>query len=208
VSRLGIPAAKVTVVTPGIDDSFAPPSEVEVGRVRAAYRLDGPFLLAVGTLDARKGLATAARAAQMADLPLMLAGGKAASFTLATAPSGIRWLGRVPDHDLPGLYGSATALLYPSRYEGFGLPPLEAMACGAPVIASDIPALRETLSGASLLLAPDEPAAWAEAVRSLTIASGRAAELRAAGRTRATTYTWATAAGRLKTVLEAWPDAP
>lgn len=209
MARLGIPAARISVVTPGIDDRFVPPSEADVGRVRAAHRLEGPFLLAVGTLDPRKGLDTAARAAQMAGLPLVVAGASAASFTGATVPSGVRWLGRVPDGDLPGLYGSAAALLYPSRYEGFGLPPLEAMACGALVVAADIPPLRETLSGASVLVAPDEPEKWAEAVRSVTSdASHRAGEMRAASRKRAAAYTWASAGLGLDAVLDAWPDAP
>jgi glycosyltransferase involved in cell wall biosynthesis len=99
------------------------------------------------------------------------------------------------------LYAASTALLYPSRYEGYGLPPLEAMACGAVVVASDIPPLRETLSGAAVLVPPDDAEAWANAVRGIIDGAEVGVELRAAGVARAATFSWARAADGLRAVL-------
>ena len=205
--RLGIDAGRITVVAPGIDARFRPAPDAERLRVRRHYRLPDRFVLSVASIDPRKGLDTAARAADAAGVPLVVAGARAASFAGAEVPGSVSWLGRVPDGDLPALYGAAAALLFPSRYEGFGLPPLEAMACGTPVVASDLPVLRETLAGAAVLVEPHDTVGWAESVRRV-LSPAEGDGLRAAGRDRAAQFTWSRAADRLAAVMAAWPDAP
>ena len=207
-ARLGVPAQRITVLAPGVDDLFGVPTGDQVAAVRARHGLPARFLLAVASLDPRKGLATAARAAASAGVDLVVAGARPASFSAVDLPGAVVRLGRVGDADLPGLYGAASALLYPSRYEGFGLPPLEAMACGTPVIASDLPVLRETLSGAAVLVDPDDSDGWVAAVRRVLWEHSAADELRAVGRERAARYTWARAGAALGEVLAAFPAAP
>jgi glycosyltransferase involved in cell wall biosynthesis len=207
VSRLGVEPARITVVRPGIDDGFTPPADGEIERVRSVYRLPPVFLVAVGSIDPRKGLDVAARVAARVGLDLVVIGAPARSFEGGAVPPGTRHLGRVPDGDLPGIYAAARALLYPSRYEGFGLPPLEAMACGTPVVASDIPALRETLTAGAALVPPDAEDAWVEAATAV-VGGGAAAELREAGLARAAELRWPRAGIELHHVLAVWPEQP
>ena len=208
MTRVGVPSGRITVVPPGVDARFGPAGPEAEARVRSGYGIDGPFLLAVGTVDPRKGFDLAGRVAAEVGLPLVAAGAADPTFVGAAHLPGVHWLGRIPDEDLPGLYSASAALLYPSRYEGFGLPPLEAMACGAVVVASDIPPLRETLSGAAELVAADNAEAWSKAVRSIVQEADVAAERRAAGVARAATFSWARAADGLRAVLAARPRRP
>ena len=101
----------------------------------------------------------------------------------------------MPETRLPGLYAGAELLVFPTLYEGFGLPPLEAMACGTPVLASNIPVLRETLGNAAALLSDCEVEAWSHAIDELLGNSGRLEELRRLGRERAALFTWQKTAG-------------
>jgi glycosyltransferase involved in cell wall biosynthesis len=103
-------------------------------------------------------------------------------------------LGPVPDADLPALYSAAELLALPSLHEGFGLPVLEAMACGTPVVAADIPALAETAGGAALLVDPRDATALAEAMRRLVVDAPLRRRLRAAGLQRAAGFNWDRAA--------------
>jgi glycosyltransferase involved in cell wall biosynthesis len=99
-------------------------------------------------------------------------------------------LGPVPDADLPALYTAAELLALPSLHEGFGLPVLEAMACGTPVVAADIPALAETAGGAALLVDPRDASALAAAMRALVLDGALRRRLRAAGLRHAAGFTW------------------
>ena len=119
-------------------------------------------------------------------MDLVAAGGDRPQFRDDGGPAGVRWLGHVPDEDLPGLYAGAQCFVLPSLYEGFGLPCLEAMACGTPVVASNAGALPETCGGAALLVDPRDPAAIADAVEQ---AIGDDL-LVAAGLTRASQFSW------------------
>ncbi|MCC7483285.1 MAG: glycosyltransferase family 4 protein, partial [Hyphomicrobiales bacterium] len=142
-------ADRATVVYPGVEPRFAPQAAATIVAVRARYDLPGQYLLSVGTIEPRKGhralieLQRSLRALQPGSPPLYIAGPlgwKAAPFLAALERSPVRGLvrllGPVDDDDLPALYSGALAFLFPSLYEGFGLPALEAMACGTPVIAS------------------------------------------------------------------------
>ena len=124
----------------------------------------------VGCADPRKDLPTAVAAHRLArdSVPhdLVLVGRPHVTFAHVDVPAEptVRALGYVPDDDIRALLTGADALLYPSRYEGFGLPPLEAWACGTPALIADIPVLRETTAGAGTLLPPGDVSAWAEAL--------------------------------------------
>jgi glycosyltransferase involved in cell wall biosynthesis len=166
------------------------------------------YLLTVATLEPRKGLDVllAALAAEPRDLlPLVVVGqagwGGVEPGAMARAlglPDGsVRALGRVPDADLAALLHGAAALVMPSRAEGFGLPVLEAMAAGVPVLSSDVPALREVGGGATVVTPVGDAAALAGALRDLLGDPARQEELRAAGRRRAADFSWVAVAARL-----------
>ena len=108
--------------------------------------------------------------------------------------SRVRQLGYVPDEHLPGLFSACTAFVFPSHYEGFGLPPLEAMACGAPVIAASAAAVPEVVADAGLLVPPGKPAELAQAMAQVLARPELAAELRAKGARRAGEFSWQRAA--------------
>jgi glycosyltransferase involved in cell wall biosynthesis len=128
-----------TVTALAAPPDCAPASSDEIAAVVERYDLPDRFVLHVGTIEPRKDIALLVAAAQKADVPVVLAGASGS----AAAPSDALILGYVPRSDLLALYGAATVVAYPSRYEGFGLPVLEAMACGAPVIATRVASLSE-----------------------------------------------------------------
>jgi glycosyltransferase involved in cell wall biosynthesis len=177
--------------------------------VRAHYDLPERFVLSVGTLEPRKNLPMLVDAfADVADddpggATLVLAGKLGWSneplerrLEDPRLAGRVRRLGYVPRQHLPALYGGAAAFAYPSLEEGFGLPPLEAMACGAPVVSSTTSALVENLAGAAPLVDPTDRAALAEALRCVLTDEHEASRLRTAGRERAAGFTWAECARR------------
>ena len=167
---------------------FTPPSQALVRDVRARYELPEQFVLHVGNVEARKDLDTLADACIDADLELVLAG-TTRSFARAASPRA-RMLGYVEQRHLPALYGAATVFAYPSLYEGFGLPPLEAMACGTAVVATDATALPEVLGDAALLVPAHDRTALASGLRRLVGDEAYRAELAAAGIRRARSFSW------------------
>ena len=198
---LGVSSHTITVISPGVDAHFTRPPDDTIEELRRRRGLPRRFLLMVGSVDPRKGLDVAARAAVTTSIPLVLAGGASSNFAKEELPQSTVWLGAVGETELPALYASATALLYPSRYEGFGLPPLEAMGCGTPVIASDIPPLRETVSGAALLVPTDDTEAWVAAVRNLTASSALRQEMVQSGYRKVRAFSWHEAGRHLAEVL-------
>ncbi len=176
---------RLRVVPLGVD--AIPATADDVVRVRAAYGLPERFALFVGTVEPRKNLANlAAAVARLPHLPLVAAG--AAGWGAAAPPGEVRFLGFVPDGDLAGLYAAAAVFCYPSLREGYGLPVLEAMAQGTPVVTSQGTATEEAAGGAAVLVDPLDVDDIARGIRE---ALDRGDGLADAGRTRAATQTWA-----------------
>jgi glycosyltransferase involved in cell wall biosynthesis len=203
VHLLHIPAEKIDLAIPGVDPRFCPlPPEV-VAQWRESKGLPEHFFLFVGTLEPRKNLPTLLRAfaalpeADRRAMPLVLAGGVGwmaesidrviADYDLATT---VHKVGFVPDSDLVWWYNAADVFVYPSIFEGWGLPITEAMACGKPVIASNVSSLPEAAGDTGLLLPPEDVSAWTAALarglndREWKIESGERA------RQRAVQFTW------------------
>lgn len=206
---------RLHVVPAGVSAVYRPPADPAAARSRVAREcgIDGPFLLFVGTLEPRKGLDTLVDA--FADLAsrhphaLVVAGqtgwGTGALFDRIRAlglQGRIRFVGYVPDSALADLYGTAAAFVFPSRYEGFGLPPLEAMACGAPVVCSTAASLPEVVGDAAVLVAPDDAAALAGAVEQVLASADLRQDLRSRGLRRAAAFSWDETARRTLAVYE------
>ena len=204
IEVLQAPPDRIAVVPNGVDDRFTPAADAEAAK--AALGLDRPYVLTVGTRIARKNLAgldRAARAAADHGADLVAAGSGRAYMQEEGRTPFLRPLGYVDDDLLPGLYAGAEALVMPSLYEGFGLPVLEAMAAGTPVIAADRAALPETAGGAALLFDPDDPGAAAAALTSVLEDPATAASLAAKGTERARAFTWRASAEQTDAVVGA-----
>jgi len=197
-----------------------PPDEIQA--TLRQYNLPAGFVLAVGTLEPRKNLPMLIRAYKQmmvetaVDIPLILVGGKGwiydeifAVIAALGLQGQVRHLSGLSDEQLGHLYHAAGVLVTPSTYEGFGLPALEAMHCGCPVIVSSCGSLPEVVGEAGILLAPDDESAWAEAMHQVLTDSVLRERLVANGRSQAATFTWEkTARATLALYAGQTPDAP
>ncbi|HET9738364.1 MAG TPA: glycosyltransferase family 1 protein [Solirubrobacteraceae bacterium] len=190
VALAGADPARIAVIPGGVDERFHPAADPEPAR--AALGLSRPYVLCVASHTARKNLTAlvpAARAVAAEGIEIVVAGGHRPQFAREHGLGSLRMLGAVADDLLPGLYAGALAFALPSRYEGFGLPVIEAMAAGAPVVAAAAGALPETCGGAAVLAQPDGEA-FAAALTALVADEGERARLRAAGVERAAGFSW------------------
>jgi alpha-1,3-rhamnosyl/mannosyltransferase len=205
VARLGLPPESIDVVEPGLSADFHPVSAAAARPALDRLGLsDRAYVLAVSTLEPRKNFDrllaahTALPAVLRSRFPLVIAGGRGWGSVLADAAAeraraaGTLILpGFLPDADLPALYARAAACAYPSLYEGFGLPVLEAMACGTPLITSSSSALADTAGDAALKVDPLDVEALSAALRRVLEDAALAEDLRRRGRSHAARYTWA-----------------
>jgi glycosyltransferase involved in cell wall biosynthesis len=196
-------AGRIRVIPHGISERFRPVAPEEVSAVRQRLQLHWPYILFVGTLGSRKNLFhlldSYSKLAEQEDLQehLVLVGlresGSRELLRRIESPElqqRVHLLGYVADEDLSAVYCGATIFVYPSISEGFGLPPFEAMACGTPVIVSQIPAFTENLAGAAEFISLAEPGALGEATRRLLSDASLRARYRAAGLQRAKAFCW------------------
>ncbi len=177
IELMGMDPARIRVVYPAVDDTFARSNQAGVAAVRARHDIGGPYILSLGTLQPRKNYVRLIEAFRIlkdsSDIPhrLVIGGGPGWLYepiyeTIETLglQDEVRMLGYVDEGDLPALYTGADVFCFPTLYEGFGIPVLEAMACGTPVVASNTSSLPEAAGDAALLMSPTDTEAMAEAL--------------------------------------------
>lgn len=214
VERLQVPPDKIAVIPLGVDKRFRPRPSEEVERVVRNLALPSrTYVLVVGSLEPRKNLRRLLLSWDLAhrslpgDLWLVVTGGRGSkgvfrSQDLHSVPPRVHLTGYVADHHLPALYSGATAFVYPSLYEGFGLPILEAMAAGTPVLTSNRTSLPEVVGDSGLLVDPENVDDLAASLRGLIEDAGLREGLREKGLRRAAAFTWERAAAETWNVLE------
>ncbi len=204
INHYSVPHERVTTVLLGVGAEFRPYASAESSVVLAQFGLEhGKYQLAVGTLEPRKNLSTVIAAFERLPesirqrFPLVIVGMNgwgmenfSKNFQHMIARGEVRLLGYVSQKELPALYSGARLFIYPSLYEGFGLPPLEAMACGVPVIASNRASLPEVVGDAGLLVEPMDDMVISMHMQSLIDDSTLHARLSKAGLDRASAFTW------------------
>jgi glycosyltransferase involved in cell wall biosynthesis len=202
-SVLGVSSERVTVVHLAADSSFRPVPDEEARRAARRYALEPGFLFFVGTLEPRKNIPGLLRAyrilldQKITAEPLVLVGGKGWLYEeifdrvqALELGKQVRFLHGVPDADLPALYSAASVLASPSFYEGFGLPALEAMSCGTPVVVADRASLPEVVGDAGILVDPEDPDDIARALRRVLTEKPLRARMRELGLERASSFGW------------------
>ena len=215
IELMQVPTDRITVIGAGVEERFKPVTDPEtLGQVRARYKLPDRFILSVSTLEPRKNftgliaafnqMVTSSRLSSMADLHLVIAGGKGWLYddifaAAETSPlrERIHFAGYVADEDLPALYSLATLFAFPSHYEGFGIPVLESMACGTPVVCANNSSLPEIAGDAALLIEATDTEALADAIHHLVIDTSLREKLIQRGYEQAGKFRWEKAARRL-----------
>ncbi len=204
------------VIYPGADDLFRPlDKEFSREHLFSRHGIREPFLLFVGTCEPRKNLVGLIRAFRLflkkaSDYTLVIAGGKGwkdapiyAEVNRHGLKDRVKFLGYVPQDDLPKLYSAAEAFIFVSFYEGFGIPNLEAMACGTPIVASDIPVFREVLKDAAFFVRPDDPQDIAKGIETVISNSILRAELIRKGSIRVQDFSWERSSQQMRSFFSA-----
>jgi glycosyltransferase involved in cell wall biosynthesis len=201
VDIFGIPRSRIQVVPHGVATSFTPMSAEDLAVARERLNLPERFILFVGTIEPRKNLETLLEAwAMMRDRPdLVVVGAWGWRYEPIRERMGrmgptLHHIEGLDPNDLPAVYNMARALAHPAWYEGFGLPPLEAMACGTPVLVSDRSSLPEVVDDAGLVVSADDPNAWRAALEKVIGDTDLAADMRHRGILRAAEFSWSRAA--------------
>ena len=210
-----IPEGKIDVIYNAIDERFGEtPSPDEVERVRERYQLNAPYVLYAGNIKPHKNLErlieafhTLRQDGDLAHVKLLIIGDEISKYAALRRAvhryklhKHVRFFGFVPDKTLAVLYRLARVFVFPSLYEGFGLPPLEAMASGTPVITSDVSSLPEVVGDAALLIDPLDPAAIADAMRRVLMDSDLRETLRQKGLERVREFSWERSVRRVREI--------
>lgn len=199
VETFGVDESRIRIVTPAVSGEFKPRDDKRISAVRSEYDLPERFILYLGTLEPRKNIEGLIRAFDIAesDVDLVIAGGTGWMYDRifqaaerSKKRGRIRFLDYVAEWDKPALYSAAEAFAYPSFYEGFGMPALEAMACGTPVIASHASSLGEVVGDAGLLVNPANREEIAYAIDSIINDKALRDRFRAKGMERASSFSW------------------
>ncbi len=214
IEFFGMPPERVQTLYSGYDAMFRRVTDAnEFARVRATYNLEKPFILNVGTIEPRKNLTRLieafARLPQRDDLELVIAGERGWMYDeIYAAPkkfgvnASVRFLGFTPDADLPALYSLAEMFVYPSLYEGFGLPVLEAMACGAAVVTANNSSLPEVAGDAAVLVEARDVDALAEAMARYLDDTAWRGMMQTKTLTQAQKFSWAKSAAELRAAFQ------
>ncbi|HEY4027093.1 MAG TPA: glycosyltransferase family 1 protein [Candidatus Dormibacteraeota bacterium] len=205
----GVGPERLEVVPEGVSSRFQPLSGERLEAVRRRHRLPERFVLFVSTIEPRKNLLTLVEAwERMRERPPLVVAGswgwryESVRDRMERLGPDLRLLGAVPPDELPALYNLATCLAHPAWYEGFGLTPLEAMACGTPVIVSSASSLPEVVGDAGVLVDPADVEGWTSALDRVSGDVELAATLRRRGLLRAAEFEWSRAAERTWRVLD------
>lgn len=205
ISEFGVRADRIATIPLGVEPTFRPATQAEIDPVRAKYGLPERFAFYLGSNKPHKnllGLVQTWVTLQDPPVGLVVAGAwdkrhpEARRLAESRGDTTIRWLGRVPEEDLPALYSAAEVFVFPSLFEGFGLPVIEAMACETPVICSNVTALPEVAGDAAVLVRPDDPAELAAALERVMSDGQLRSELAAKGLARAGQFSWERTAAR------------
>jgi glycosyltransferase involved in cell wall biosynthesis len=211
-----VPDTKIDVIYNAIDERLLePPSETEIAQVRERYQLNAPFVLYAGNIKPHKNLErlieafNTLRRGALENVKLLIIGDEISKYaTLRRAVQRhklhkhVRFFGFVSDKTLASLYHLASVFVFPSLYEGFGLPPLEAMAAGTPVITSNVSSLPEVVGDAALLIDPYEPDEIAAAMRRVLTEPGLREEMRARGLARVNQFSWDRSIHRVREIYD------
>ena len=204
VEIYNVDAKRVDVVYPGISEIYSPQSKSEIERVKTKYKLPEKYVLSLGTQEPRKNIPRLIEAMRGLDVPLVIVGKH--GWGMPSTPGekgahtpGVLALGFVPDADLPGLYSGASVFVLPSLYEGFGFPIIEAMACGTPVVTSNLSSLPEIAGEAAILTNPLDP----DSIKAgITTAIASHDTLSSRGLIQARKFNWADTAKQVLEIYE------